>query len=56
MANAEYLFVYGLLRSDIGGPMQSRLAEAARLVGSAVCVVAGPSVPCGGVPRCSAVR
>lgn len=31
----EYLFVYGLLRSDVGGPMQPVLAQAARLVGRA---------------------
>jgi pyruvate carboxylase len=30
-----YLFAYGLLRSDVGGPLQARLAEAARLVGRA---------------------
>ena len=29
----QYLFVYGLLRSDVGGPMQPALARAARLVG-----------------------
>ena len=29
------LFVYGLLRSDVGGPMQPVLAKAARLVGRA---------------------
>lgn len=29
----EHLFVYGLLRSDIGGPMQPALAAAARLAG-----------------------
>ena len=32
----EYLFVYGLLRSDVGGPMQPMLAAAARLVGRAL--------------------
>jgi gamma-glutamylcyclotransferase (GGCT)/AIG2-like uncharacterized protein YtfP len=31
----KYLFVYGLLRSDVGGPMQATLAHAARLVGHA---------------------
>ena len=31
----QYLFVYGLLRSDVGGPMQPALAAAARLVGRA---------------------
>ena len=31
----EHLFVYGLLRSDVGGPMQAALARAARLVGRA---------------------
>ena len=31
----EYLFVYGLLRSDIGGPMQATLAHGAHLVGRA---------------------
>lgn len=31
----QYLFVYGLLRSDVGGPMQPTLAAMARLVGRA---------------------
>jgi len=51
----EYLFVYGLLRSDVGGPMQPALAEAARLVGRAAwrgrlyCVAEFPgAVPCDG--------
>lgn len=35
MVELRYLFVYGLLRSDVGGPMQPALAAAARLVGRA---------------------
>lgn len=31
----QYLFVYGLLRSDVGGPLQATLAEAASFVGRA---------------------
>ncbi len=31
----QYLFVYGLLRSDVGGPRQARLAQTARLIGQA---------------------
>ncbi len=31
----QYLFAYGLLRSDAGGPMQPMLAASARLVGRA---------------------
>ena len=33
MRSPEYLFVYGLLRSDVGGPMQPVFNAAARLVG-----------------------
>jgi gamma-glutamylcyclotransferase (GGCT)/AIG2-like uncharacterized protein YtfP len=32
----DYLFVYGLLRSDVGGPLQPALARAARLAGRAL--------------------
>ncbi|MDA0206148.1 MAG: gamma-glutamylcyclotransferase [Acidobacteria bacterium] len=35
MQSPEYLFVYGLLRRDVGGPMQPVLNAAARLVGGA---------------------
>lgn len=35
MSSPHYLFVYGLLRNDVGGPMQPVLAAAARLVGPA---------------------
>ncbi len=31
----RHLFVYGLLRSDVGGPMQPALAQSASLVGAA---------------------
>jgi gamma-glutamylcyclotransferase (GGCT)/AIG2-like uncharacterized protein YtfP len=31
----QYVFVYGLLRSDVGGPMQPALATGARLIGRA---------------------
>jgi pyruvate carboxylase len=35
MESPEYLFVYGLLRSDVGGPMQPVLSGTALLIGRA---------------------